>query len=160
MKQVVVSSPRINLECMGGKLTSLLHSRSMASLVKQSYFYQNIKPKVGPARGPEATLHNLFDLKDANGCDIPVMRYFEMDVAFLGLKGSKVGFLVVKDPSDLLEAIKKTKLPGIMGCNLIKFVYKEFVKNYMIEEFNSFQCPQNVDPLLFSQLWVYLLYIY
>ena len=40
-------------------------------------------------------MHNLFDLKGANGGDIPIMRYFEMDVAFLGLRVPKVGFLVV-----------------------------------------------------------------
>ena len=40
----------------------------------------------------------------------------------------KVGFLVVKDPSDLLETKKKTKLPGIIRWNLIKLAYQEFVK--------------------------------
>ena len=29
------------------------------------------------------TPHNLNDLKSANGGDIPIMRYFEMDVALL-----------------------------------------------------------------------------
>ena len=74
-------------------------------------------------------MHNLFDLKGVNGGDIPIMRYFEMDSAFLGLRVPKVGFLVVKDPSDLLQTKKKTKLPGIIRWNLIKLVYQEFVKN-------------------------------
>ena len=97
------------------------------------------------ARGPEDNLHNLFDLKGANGGDIPITKYFEMDVAFLGLRVPKVGFLVVKDPSDLLQTKKKTELPGIIGWNLIKLSYQGFIKKY----------PQNVDPLLFSQLCVY-----
>ena len=63
-----------------------------------------------------------------NGGDIPSTRYFVMDVVFLRLKVPKVGFLVVKDPSDLLETKKKTKLPGIVGWNLIKWTYQEFVK--------------------------------
>ena len=62
MEQAMVSSPKMNLECMGKKLASLLDSRSMVSLVQQSYFDQNIKLKLEPARGPEANLHNLFDL--------------------------------------------------------------------------------------------------
>ena len=107
MKQAVASSPKVNLECMGKRLASLLDSGSMVSLVKQSYFDQNIKPKLEPAKGPEANLHNLFDLKGANGGDIPITKYFEMDVAFLGLRVPKVGFLVVKDPSDLLQTKKK-----------------------------------------------------
>ena len=95
MKQTVVSSSRINLECMEKRLTSLLDSGGMVSLVQQSYFNQNIKPKQGPARGPQATSHNLFVLKGANEGNIPIMRYFKMDVAFLGLRVPKVGFLVV-----------------------------------------------------------------
>ena len=102
-------------------------------------------------------LHNLFDLKGANGGDIPITKYFEMDVAFLGLRVPKFGFLVVKDPSDLVQTKKKTKLPGIIGWNLIKLAYQEFIKKYPVEVFNSFQCPQNVDQLLFSQLCVLFL---
>ena len=155
MKQAVASSPKINLKCMRKRLASLLDSRSMVSLVQQSYFDRIIKPKLGPAKGLEANLHNVFDLKGANGSDIPITRYFEMDVAFLGLRVPKVGFLVVKDPSDLLQTKKKTKLPGIIRWNLINLAYQEFVKKYPIEVFNSFQWPQNIDPLLFSQLCVY-----
>ena len=102
MRQAVASSPTVNLECMGKRLASLLDSGSMVSLVQQHYFDQNIKPKLGQARGPEANLHNLFDLRGANGGDIPITKYFEMDVAFLGLRGPNGGFLVVKDPSDLV----------------------------------------------------------
>ena len=32
---------------------------------------------------------------------------------------------------------------------------QEFVKKYPMAIFNSFQCWQNIDPLLFSQLCVY-----
>ena len=32
---------------------------------------------------------------------------------------------------------------------------QEFTKKYPTEVFNNFQWPQNVDPLLFSQLCVY-----
>ena len=112
----------------GERLASLLDSESVVSLVRQSYFDQYIKSKLEPARGPEANLHNLFDLKGANGGDIPITKYFEMDVIFLGLRVPKVGFLIVKDPSDLLQTKKKTKLPGIIGWNLIKLAYQEFIK--------------------------------
>ena len=155
MRQAVASTPKVNLECMEKSLASLLGSGSMVSLVQQHYFNQNIKPRLGPARGPEANLHNLFDFKGANGGDIPITKYFDMDVAFLGLRVPKAGFLVVKDPNDLSQTKKKTKLPGIISWNLIKLAYEVFIKKYPVEVFNSFQCPQNVDPLLFSQLCVY-----
>ena len=155
MKQAVASSPNVHLECMGKRLASLLDSVRMVNLVQQSYFGHNIKPELRPAKGMEVNSHNLFDLKGTNGGDNPLIRFFEMDIAFLGLRVPKAGFLVVKDPSDLLQTKKKTKLPGIIGWNLIKLAYQEFVKKISSEVFNSFQCPQNIDPLLFSQLCVY-----
>ena len=153
MKQAVPSSLQVNLEGMQRKMASLLDSGSMVSLVKQSYFDRHIKPNLGPTRGPEATSHNIFDLKGVSRGEIPINRYFKMDIAFLGLKVLKVRFLIVKDPSDLLE-MKNTKLPGIIWWNLIRLVYQEFIKKHPMEVINSFQCPQNVDPLLFSQLCV------
>ena len=90
-----------------------------------------------------------------NGGDIPITRYFEKDIAFLGLRVPRVRFLVVKDPSALLKTKKKTKLPGIIRWNLVKLAFQEFVQKYLVAVFNSFQCPQDIDPLLFSQLCVY-----
>ena len=61
----------------------------MVSLVQESYFDQNIKPKLEPARGMDVNWYYSFDLKDVNRGEIPIMRYFEIDVAFLGLKSAK-----------------------------------------------------------------------
>ena len=93
MKQAEVSSLRVKLECMWKRFASLLDSRSMVSPVQQSYFGQNIKTQLGPARWPEANPHNLFDLKGGKQGNIPIMRYFVMDVAFLGLSMPNLGSL-------------------------------------------------------------------
>ena len=141
MKWAVASGPKVNLACIGRKMASLLGSGSMVSLVQQSYCDRSIKPKLEPVREPEATSHNLFDFKGVNGGEIPITGYFKMDISFLGLKVSRVGFLVVKDPSGLLETNKKAKLPGIIRCNLIRLACQEFIKKHPMEVFNSFQCP-------------------
>ena len=76
-------------------MSSLLGSENMVTVVQQSCFDRNIKPKLGIAKGLEAISHNLFDLKGANGGEIPITRHFEMDITFPGLRVPKVGFLVV-----------------------------------------------------------------
>ena len=73
-------------------------------------------------------LHNFFDLKSANRGEIPIKRYFEMDVTYLYCKVPKVGYLLNKDPKVLIDTRKKTKLPGIIAWNLVKLVYQEFIK--------------------------------
>ena len=44
----------------------------------------------------------MFDLKSANDGGIPLSRYIELDVEFLGLKVPKVGFLITQDLNEVL----------------------------------------------------------
>ena len=90
--------------------------------------------KLGPSKGLEANTHNMFKLKlkwMSEG-SIPLTHYFEVDVKFLGLKVPKVEFLVARSPCDLLDQGKNTKLPGIVGWNLIGLVYQELPKSIQI----------------------------
>ena len=66
-----------------------------------------------------------------------------------------VGFLVINEPNRVLDKKHQTKLPGIIGWNMIQLAYKVFVDKYGEEKFNSFQCPVGVNPLLFSKLCFY-----
>ena len=81
--------------------------------------------------------------------------YTELDINFLGLKVPNVGILVVEDPSQVLDKKHQSKLPGIVGCNLIRLSYNAFVEKYGTSGFDPFVCPERVNPLLFSQLCVY-----
>ena len=46
--------------------------------------------------------------------------YVELDLNFLGIVVPKVGVLITQEPNELLESRHKTKLPGMVGWNLIK----------------------------------------
>ena len=56
--------------------------------------------------------------------------YLELDLDFLGIVVPKVGSLIPEEPNELLESCHKTKLPGVVGWNLIKLAYEVFVKKY------------------------------
>ena len=81
--------------------------------------------------------------------------YTELDINFLGLKVPNVGVLIVDDPSQVLDKKHQSKLPGIVGWNLIWLSYNTFVEQYGASGFNSFVCLEGVNPLLFSQLCVF-----
>ena len=81
--------------------------------------------------------------------------YTELDINFLGLKVPNVGVLIVDDPTQVLDKKHQTKLPGIVGWNLIQLSYNAFVEQYGASGFDSFVCLEGVNPLLFSQLCVY-----
>ena len=79
----------------------------------------------------------------------------ELDITFLGLKVLNVDILVVEDPSQVLDKKHQSKLPGIAGRNLVWVCYNAFIEKCGTSGFDSFICLEGVNPLLFSQLFVY-----
>ena len=137
------------------KNPSLLDSGSQVTLICQSFFEQEILPHIKPSDGEKAKAHQLFQLTAANNGKLPVSMYVELDLDFLGNVVPKVEVLITKEPNELLESCHKTKLPGVVGWNLINLAYEVFVKNYGVLCLENFDCPTGVSPLLFSQLCVY-----
>ena len=68
--------------------------------------------------GKKAKRHQLFQLTAANNGKVPISMYVELD--FLGIVVPKVGVPITEEPNELLESCHKTKLPGVVGWNLIK----------------------------------------
>ena len=124
-------------------------------LLRQAYFEKHLLPKIQEATGEKAEAHQLFHLTVANDGQLPVKMYTELDINFLGLKVLNVGVLIIDDPSQVLDKKHQTKLPGIVGWNLIWLSYNAFVEQYGASGFHSFICPEGVNPLLFSQLCVF-----
>ena len=88
----------------------------------------------------------------ANDGQMPIRMYTELDFTFWRLKMLNVGVLIVEEPNQVLGKEHQTKLPGIVGWNLIWLSYNMFIEKYGTTGFDSFICPEGVNPLLFSQL--------
>ena len=155
MQRVVAKCPKVCISAHGIQIPSLLDSGSEVTLLWQSYFDQHILPKIKPATGEKANTHCLFKLTVANDGQMPIKMYTKLDLTFLGLKVPKVGVLIAEEPNQVLDKKHQTRLPGIIGWNLIRLSYDVFIKKYGTMGFNSFICPEGVNPLLFSQLCLY-----
>ena len=66
-----------------------------------------------------------------------------------------VGILLVEDPSQVLDKKDQSRLPGIVGWNLVWLSYSAFSEKYGTSGFDSFTYLEGVNPLLFSQFCVY-----
>ena len=141
--------------CGRKKIPSLLDSGSQVTLICQSFCEQEILPHIKPSDGEKAKAHQLFQLTAANNGKLLVSMYVELDLDFLGIVVPEVGVLITKEPNELLETCHKTKLPGMVGWDLIKLAYEVFVKIMVSLCLEHFDCPTGVSPLLFSQLCVY-----
>ena len=155
MKWAVAKCPSIELKIMDESVPSLLDSGSMVSLMQQDHFNRYFRLQLGPTEGSVADTHHLFNLTSASGGAIPLSRYVELDVEFLMLHVPRVRFLITQNPNKVLDPDHRTRFPRIVWWNLVKLVYQEFLKKYNINVFEDFECPDRVNPLLFSQLCIY-----
>ena len=89
------------------------------TLLQQSYFNKHILPKIKPATGQKADTHTLFRLTVANDGQIPIKMYTGIGLTFLGLKVLNVCVLIAEELNQVLDKEHQTKLPGIVGWNLI-----------------------------------------
>ena len=154
MQRAVAKCPKVCISAHGIQIPSLLDSGSEVTLLWQSYF-EHILPKIKLATGEKADAHSLFKLTVANDGQMPIKMYTKLDLTFLGLKVPKVGVLIVEEPNQVPDKKHQTRLPGIIGWNLIWLSYDVFIKKYGTTGFDSFICPEGVNPLLFSQLCIY-----
>ena len=156
MEQAVAPCPEVNLKAKGTEFKSLLDFGSMVSLMNESFFRSQLASSITPMTGDKVNAHQLFNLKGVEDGQVPLSKYFEMDVEIRGFKIPQVGFLVKKDNAPLLDSKgKSSRLPAIAGCNLIRLGMEEFIRQYSHAPFELFECPKDFDPLLFSTFCVY-----
>ena len=154
--QAVAPCPEVTLKTKGSTFKALLDFGSMVTLVNESFFQSNLAKFITPMTGDKVNAHQLFNLKGVENGQVPLSKYFEMDVEIRGFKIPQVGFLVKKDNAPLVDSKgKKSKLPAIAGCNLIRLGMEEFIRVHGFEPLNLFECPAGFDPLLFSTFCVY-----
>ena len=119
MQCAVARSPKVSISVYGIQIPSLLDSGSEVMLLMQSYFDQHLLPKIKLVTSEKAEAHQLFNFTIPNDGQLLVKMYTELDITFLGLKVPNVGILVVEDPSQVLDKKHQSKLPVILGWNLV-----------------------------------------
>jgi transposase InsO family protein len=73
-------------------------------------------------------------LKASNGLDIPVCGLLIVSITFEEQVYDDVYILVVKDSVDPQMRTRKTDVPGIIGCNMLKLLKQSMVSNRLIQE--------------------------
>ena len=63
--------------------------------------------------------------------------------------------MITQNTNEVLDPEHKTRLPNIVGWNLVRLAYEEFTKKHNPIVFENFEFPEGVEPLLLSQLCIY-----
>ena len=103
MQHAVAKCPQISISSMGVQIPSLLDSGSEVSLIQYSHFKEHLLPKIETSIGEKSDANILFNLTAANDGQLPVKKYIELDVNFMGLKVPNVGFLIIDEPNRVLD---------------------------------------------------------
>ena len=127
MQHAVAKSPKMSISAHGIQIPSLLDLGSEVMLLRQSYF-EHLLPKIQVATSEKAEAHQLFHLTVVNDGQLPVNMYTELDINLLGLKVLNGSVPVVEDPSQVLEKKHQSKLPAIVGWNLVWLSYNAFTE--------------------------------
>ena len=152
MQRAVAKSPKVCISAHGIQIPSLLDLGNDVTLLRQSYFEKHLLPKIQVVTSEKAEAHQLFHLMVANDGQLPVKMYTELDVNFLGLKVPNVGVLIIDDPSQVLNKKHQSKLPGIVGWNLIWLSYNTFVEQYVWRELILYCSPNCVHFIIQTQI--------
>ena len=115
MQQAVAKCPKISISSMGIQIPSLLDSGNKVSLICYSHFKEHMLPKIEIPMGEKLDDHILFNLTAANDGQLPMKKYIELDVNFMGLKVPNAGFLIIDEPYRVLDKKHQTKLPRSAG---------------------------------------------
>ena len=114
MQQAVARQPKVSISSKGIQTPSLLDSGSEVSLICHSYFKEHLLPKIETPMGEKSDGHIFFNLTVANDGQLPMKKYVELDINFLGLKVLNVSFLILEESNRVLDMKHETKPPGII----------------------------------------------
>ena len=156
MHQAVTPCHEIIMTIKGEPTKSLLDSRSVCTLMNESYFKEFIEHCLLPSSGTYNNSHNLFNLKWVEEGHIPLTRHFECDIEVRGQLVHQVGILVKKDKVPLVDSKgRKAKTPALLSSNLISLALNEFCETFGEECICLVECPVGISPLWFSMLCLY-----
>ena len=87
MQKAVTKCPKINFGYRGYQSPSLWDSGSDVTLIQQSYSNENLMHSVRAHFDDKLEVHTLFHLMVANDDQLPITKYVELDLNFMGHMG-------------------------------------------------------------------------
>ena len=141
LEQAVAPYPETKITIKDKNPNSLLDSGSVVTLMTQSYFEEHLRNSISDNTLGSAEAHQLFNLKGAGENQIPLTKYFSCNISIEGMTIPEVGILVKTDCQLTTSKGVKTRLPVIVGCNLLRLATFKFIRDYGEDALKLFECP-------------------
>ncbi|KAK0134254.1 Retrovirus-related Pol polyprotein from transposon opus [Merluccius polli] len=112
--------PVVEVAIQGISVPCLLDTGSMVTTVTEELFHRHFH-----SLSDQLQHCRWLQLRAANGLEVPYLGYLEVDIHVLVKMLPKMGVLVVRDSSDLHTRTQKSRVPGLLGMNVISQCYNE-----------------------------------
>ena len=123
--KVIGKCPEIDITLGGIPVRCLYDSGSQVTTITNAYYEQHFKDQT------LVDCRSLIRLTGAaNGLEIPLIGLMICDVVMNSQTFKNAHILVVKDPQDSQWAKNKTRVPGIIGCNIIGQIYEDTITKW------------------------------
>ena len=113
MQQAVAKCPKISTSGKGVHILSLLDLGCEVSLIQYSYFKEHLLSKIEDPTGEKSDAHIIFNLTAANDGQLPMKKYIDFDVNFLGTESAGCSVSYTRRTKLSLDKKHQNKLPGI-----------------------------------------------
>ena len=154
--KTVAGCPHITVYSCGKPIQSLLDSGSHCSLLTEEYFKNEVRPRLGASDKDMLENHNFFKLSAAQGSEIPLVAYVELDIEYEGFTVDHVPFLIThKLATSGKNNSKKDLKPGVIGSNYLKLACLQVMNTFGVDVFKEEIRPEGLRVKLWHTLAMY-----
>ena len=107
--------PEVTVLLGGQEICCLVDTGAQVSTVTESFFKQHFA-----GERDLVDVSTCIRITGSYGLDIPYLGYIELCLSVAGKEFLNLGFLVVRDPIDSATRRRKMKVPGVIGCNVLR----------------------------------------
>ena len=125
IENAVGNCPEVKIKLGGVDIGCLIDTGAEVSTITESFYKEFL------AQGREVIdVTSYIKISASQGLEIPYVGYVELQLTALSHTFNGLGFLIVKDPVSTPIQLRKERVPGVLGCNVLRDMRKCLVSRY------------------------------
>ena len=125
IENAVGNCPEVKVKLGGVDVGCLIDTDAEVSTITESFYKEFL------AQGREVIdVTSYIKISASQGLEIPYTGYVELQLTALSHTFNGLGFLIVKDPVSTPIQVRKERVPGVLGSNVLRDMRKCLVSRY------------------------------
>ena len=117
--------PEVRVKVGDVDVRCLIDTGAEVSTITESFYMEHLAPG-----NKVVDVTSYIRISASQGLEIPYLGYVELNLCALSQTFKGLGFLIVKDPVSPQIQVRKSRVPGILGSNVLRDMRKCLVEQY------------------------------